>query len=178
MIHRDAFQNMIAGDDESADLLPVSSQSIVSSAFRKVWVRVGGGRTVEKHATAISKSREGSFASGLNLKDNFSASQLRRSDTASAYHPDATAQQSLLERAVTARATMKSWCELRGMDPMAFVTIPLPEPLQELQVRARLFVCTLESPLRAFRRSVQGFHAAVARDFGAHTGYTNGENGG
>jgi len=74
-----------------------------------------------------------SASQGLKLKNNFSASQMSRSDVA--YNPDVTApQRMLLERAMTARATMKAWCDLRGISPMAFVTMPLPEPLQELQV--------------------------------------------
>ena len=81
-------------------------------------------------------ARSTSASQGLNLKSNFSASEMSRSDVA--YNPDVTApQRMLLERAMTARATMKAWCDLRDISPMAFVTMPLPEPLQELQV-ARL----------------------------------------
>jgi hypothetical protein len=79
--------------------------------------------------------RQGTFT----LKGNFSASQASR--TSVSYSLDEIAPQKLLlERAITARATMKAWCDLRGITPMAFVTMPLPEPLQELQVRTRLLM--------------------------------------
>ena len=150
VIHREAFQNMIAADDESGDLVPVSSQSIAARAIRTVWVRFAGNRRGSTQERSASDSPEPNRSTSLkhalkmdlHLKDNFSASQMSRTDVA--YHPDAAApQRSLLERAVTARATMKSWCELRAMDPMAFVSMPLPLPLQELQVRVqwRAFGC-------------------------------------
>ena len=146
-IHRESFQHMISGTDadSDADLVPVLSGSIASRAFHRIRAIVGRTSTEPPDASAQRSAEEkrsisgGSLArttiasQGLNLKNNFSASQMSRSDVA--YNPDVTApQRMLLERAMTARATMKAWCDLRGISPMAFVTMPLPEPLQELQV--------------------------------------------
>ena len=146
-IHRESFQHMISGTDadSDADLVPVLSGSIAFRAFRRIRAIVGRTSTEPPDASAQRSAEEkrsisgGSLArttiasQGLNLKNNFSASQMSRSDVA--YNPDVTApQRMLLERAMTARATMKAWCDLRGISPMAFVTMPLPEPLQELQV--------------------------------------------
>jgi CRP-like cAMP-binding protein len=149
-IHRDAFQHMIAGSDadagSDAELVPISSGSIAYRAL--CTLRAIGGQTINPLAMPRSPSdrtkqselsphapdslkKQGTL---MNLKDNFGASQMSRTDVA--YNPDVTStQRLLLERAMTARATMKAWCDLRGMAPMAFVTMPLPEPLQELQVR-------------------------------------------
>jgi len=143
-IHRESFQHMISGmdADSDADLVPVLSGSIASRAFRGIRAIVGRTTTEPPDASAQSAEEKRSISrtaistsasQGLKLKNNFSASQMSRSDVA--YNPDVTApQRMLLERAMTARATMKAWCDLRGISPMAFVTMPLPEPLQELQV--------------------------------------------
>jgi len=145
-IHRESFQHMISGMDaeSDADLVPVLSGSIASRAFRRIRAIVGRtsteppdasphGSAAEKRSLSSGGRRSTSASQGLNLKSNFSASEMSRSDVA--YNPDVTApQRMLLERAMTARATMKAWCDLRGISPMAFVTMPLPEPLQELQV--------------------------------------------
>jgi hypothetical protein len=147
-IHRESFQHMISGmdADSDADLVPVLSGSIASRASRRIRAIVGRTSTEPPDASpqrsaeeksSISRgestARSTSASQGLKLKNNFSASQMSRSDVA--YNPDVTApQRMLLERAMTARATMKAWCDLRGISPMAFVTMPLPEPLQELQV--------------------------------------------
>ena len=145
-IHRESFQHMISGmdADSDADLVPVLSGSIASRAFRRIRAIVGRtsteppdasphGSAEEKRSLSSGARRTTSASQGLKLKSNFSASEMSRSDVA--YNPDVTApQRMLLERAMTARATMKAWCDLRGISPMAFVTMPLPEPLQELQV--------------------------------------------
>ena len=139
-IHRDSFQHMISGSDEvsdsDADLVPVSSGSIASRAlrsFQAIRGRGSGSSYVDPEAGPSSPERSLARATSFTLKNSFSASESSRSDQS----PDVSApQRILLERAVTARATMKAWCDLRGLAPMKFVTMPLPEPLQELQVRA------------------------------------------
>ena len=165
-IHRDSFQHMISGSDEvldsDADLVPVSSGSIASRALCRIQaIRGRGSSYVDPEAGSSSPepspARPNSFNStwavgaGLDLKNNFSASELSRSDQS----PDVSApQRILLERAVTARATMKAWCDLRGLAPMQFVTMPLPEPLQELQVRAHRSVSII-----ALRSSEESWHS-------------------
>jgi hypothetical protein len=161
-IHRDAFQHMIAGSDAAldadAELVPVSSGSTAARAFLKIRNMCGGGSalvsgsadtgssppSLEKKNSASDVSQAGpsprpiqrqSTNGNLNLKDNFSASAKSRTDPSFHQHLTDVEQRSLLERAITAQVTMKAWCELRGMAPMAFVTMPIPEPLQALQVR-------------------------------------------
>ena len=164
-IHRDEFQHMIAGSDANADaaadFVPISTGSIATRALRRI-LAIGGGTDCIAEADAVSPESPGTpetsghtsplkrqaSASSLSdkrlpaplkktatLKDTFSASQMSRTDTS--YNPDVAAMQRLLlERAAIARTTMRVWCDLRGLVPPAFVTIPIPEPLQELQVCA------------------------------------------
>ncbi len=165
-IHRNAFQDMIGGNADvnaGADFVRASSGSIFSRTLRKIMpagrasndpsspANAPGSRTQpiatspsspSSTSTAPSSLVRSTSSSGMKrqgtftLKGNFSASQASR--TSVSYSPDEIAPQKLLlERAITARATMKAWCDLRGITPMAFVTMPLPEPLQELQVRTR-----------------------------------------
>jgi hypothetical protein len=140
-IHRDAFQHMIAGSDAAldadAELVPVSSGSTAARAFLKIRTMCGGGvfRSADTGSSSASDVPHAkSPLQNLNLNDHFFASEMSRTDKGQELLTDVE-QRSLLERAITARITMKAWCELRGMAPMAFVTMPIPEPLQALQVR-------------------------------------------
>jgi hypothetical protein len=190
-IHRQAFQHMIAGSDEDAEpdaeLVPESSGSFASRALRKVRDRITGLRVTDMvmseagSAETLKRSPTAQkTGSPFNLQENFSASQMSRTDVAVAYNPEVTAQ-SLLERAAIARSTMKTWCELRGMEQPAFVTMPLPSPLQELQVwspsrAGRLsfvFLCC-PSGLSAQKR----FEAPTEGQCFICTGATHGEHGG
>ena len=142
-IHRDAFQHMIAGSDAAldadAELVPVSSGSTASRALRKIRAMCGnessGSADTGSSQQSLEKKSSGfKVSQDLNLKDNFSASAMSRNDTTRELLASDELR-SLMERAITARVTMKTWCELRGMAPMAFVTMPIPEPLHALQVR-------------------------------------------
>jgi hypothetical protein len=104
------------------------------------------------------------LGSGLHLKDNFSASQMSRTDS---FAPDGAAHpRLLLERAIIARVTMQTWCELRRAASMpGFVTMPIPEPLQELQVCAHAFATCL---IGRAARSVGGLQGGSGVTGSAH----------
>ena len=139
-IHREAFQHMIAGGDAADEDSDSGAVAVSSTRFnRKIqWLRSKVNREAGRSAMQ-QRNLEQPDDSGrqlhtrLNLKDNFCASENSRTDVA---YATVAEPQRLLERAMTARVTMKTWCDLHGMAPVAFVTMPIPEPLQELQVCA------------------------------------------
>ena len=96
------------------------------------------------HGTGRITEIDPTSTRGTPYRVLFDNGEMHSYSAASAAKLKVVALSELLERAMTAQLTMKSWCDLRGMAPMAFVTMTLPEQLQEFQVRAHYHASAID----------------------------------